>query len=129
MNKFLFKLLSAFISKENSFKLKEKELQLKIELSAIESDYANKRMRNGYYTQNELTEVEKNLFYKKAELKNISDSMRLDEQKINSEKNELMVKFDMQVALNSNRSLEIARLEKIIEGLTKQLGNKVEIIK
>jgi hypothetical protein len=129
MNKFLFKLLSAFISKETKLKLAEKELELSKELIRIEADYESKRMRNGYYSNCELTEVEKDLFFKKAELAAIKDSIRIESKTKECEINILSAKVDMQIALNSNHSLEITRLEKIIYELTEKLNSKIEIIK
>jgi len=130
MKKLLYNFLINFLSKKTLLEIEKRKFILEKELAILESDYYIKRLRSGYYTQQDLTAVEKDLFYKKAEVKSLNDSVKVKqlELSIQSEKDAIVI-AEQQKRIN-NLGIEKDSLLRIIDNLVRQIApQKVEIIK
>ena len=133
---FLFGLLLSMMSKAAKLEIAKKEFEIKKELSIIEESIELDRKNDSWYKNNEMTKVENELIEKRFELSKINDTLRLAEFEINKKVDVANAKVDMEIStrkswelIGESRLNEIKRLTTIIESLTKQLSNKVEIIK
>lgn len=129
MKKFLLIALNTVLNNNTKTILKERELDLRIELAKIEADYKSRRLQNSYYKEESLTSVENELIRKRLELKNIDDSIKLAEAEAKNRVSQISTELQSQKTINLSLSNEITALRGIINELTKRLGGKLELVK
>jgi len=132
----LFSLLLSMVDKNAKLAIAKKEFEIEKELNTIENSIFDDRKNDSWYKKNELTEIENQLIEKRFELSKIEDSLKLAEFEVSRKVEIANAKAEAEIAtrkswelIGESRLNEIKRLTTIIESLTKQLSNKVEIIK
>jgi hypothetical protein len=130
MKKLLYNFLIKFVSKETLLNIEMIKFSLEKDFNKEKVGLEDRVRSTSWYTKQDLTTTEKELFYKKAEIKSINDSIKVKqlELTIQSEKDAITIS-EQQKRIN-NLVIEKDSLLKIIDNLVRQIApQKVEIIK